>query len=79
VEHIQRYLLFIMIGLGLFDVLLFTGLWYFIPKLHPHTWFLLIPLLALIPWALMAPRTNGWIRERTVTALHTLLTSMKIG
>ena len=76
VERMQKFLLFILLGLGAFDVLLFTGLWYFIPELHAQTWFLFIPLVALIPWAIIAPRMTVWIRERTVSALQTLLSNI---
>ncbi len=76
VERMQKFLLFILLGLGSFDVLLFTGLWYFIPELHGHIWFVFIPLLALIPWAFIAPHMTKWIRQRTLDALRTLLASM---
>ncbi len=76
VERLQKAMLLILLGLGSLDVLLFTGLWYFIPKLHPHTWFLFIPLVALIPWAVTAPRMAASIRQRTVDALRILLTNL---
>jgi hypothetical protein len=76
VERLQKSMLLVVLGLGSFDVLLFTGLWYFIPALHPHTWFLFIPLVALIPWAVTAPRMAARIRQRTLDALRILLNNL---
>ncbi len=75
-ERMQKMLLLILLGLGGFDVLLFTSLWYFVPELHAQRWFLFIPLLALIPWAFIAPYMTKMIRARTVEALKTLLANM---
>jgi len=75
-ERMQKMLLLFLLGLGGFDVLLFTGLWYFVPELHAQRWFLFIPLLALIPWAFIAPYMTRMIRARSVEALRILLENM---
>ncbi len=76
VERLQRFLLFILLGVGIFDTLVLTALWYFLETLRAHTWFLIIPLISLLPWIFIAPRMTIWIRQRTEDALDVLLSNM---
>lgn len=76
VERLQRFLLFLLLGVGVFDTLMLTGLWYFLETLRAHTWFLAIPILSLLPWVFIAPRMTVWIRQRTLDALDILLSNM---
>ena len=76
VERMQNFLIFLLLGLGVFDAILLTGLWYFLDALRPHTWFLVFPLVSLLPWALILPRMTAWISKRTLDALDVLLSNM---
>lgn len=76
VAKMQRFLQYILVGLCLFDVILFTILWVLLDELHPHPWILAIPLAVFIPWILIAPKMTTWIRERSVEAINSLLSKM---
>lgn len=65
-----------MIGLGVFDSLILTALWFFIERLRVHTWFLVVPVLIFIPWVFIAPVLTRWLGKRTKDALNTLLQKM---
>ncbi len=76
VERMQRFLLFILLGVGVFDALVLIGLWYFLEKLRAYAWFLAIPILSLLPWVFIAPRMTVWIRRRTEESIQILLKNM---
>jgi hypothetical protein len=76
VDRMQRFLVFLLIGLGLFDSLVFIGLWYFLDPLRAHPWFLVIPLITFIPWIIIGPLLARWIDKRTREALGVLLHNM---
>ena len=42
-NRMTKLLLIILVGVGLFDSATFFGLWYFLPALNEHKWFLFIP------------------------------------
>ena len=76
VERMQRFLVLLLLGMGLFDSLMFLGLWYFLDKLHAQPWFLIIPLLTFLPWIIIAPLLARWIGKRTRDSLGSLLRDM---
>lgn len=76
VDRMQRFLLFLLLGLGLFDSVLFTALWLFVEEIHAYTWFLAVPVLTFIPWIFVAPLMVRWISRRTKEALSALLNNM---
>jgi hypothetical protein len=78
VDRMQRFLIILLVGLGLFDSLVFLGLWYFLDKLRAHTWFLAIPALTLVPWVVIGPILTRWIGNRTREALNRLLQNMAL-
>jgi len=78
VDRLTRSLLFIILGLGAFDTVLFTGLWFFLDKLREHVWLLAMPALALLPWIIITPIVIRLIGKRTREALHTLLENMTL-
>jgi len=76
VDRMSRFLLFLLIGIGLFDAVVFTGLWFFIDALRAHQWFLAIPTLAILPWVFIAPIMTKWIRKHCEEAITNLLKNM---
>lgn len=76
VDRLQRFLILLMLGLGLFDSLIFIGLWYFFDQLRAHTWFLAIPALTLAPWIFIGPFIARLIARNTEKSLNTLLQNM---
>jgi len=76
VDRMLRFMVILLVGLGIFDALLFTTLWYFLDELRTHIWFLAIPALTLVPWIFIAPFMARWIGNRTKDALNTLLQNM---
>ena len=78
VDRMQRFLIILLVGLGLFDSLVFLGLWYFLDQLRAHTWFLAIPALTLVPWVVIGPILARWIGNRTREALNRLLQNMAL-
>ncbi|MBM3137069.1 MAG: hypothetical protein FJZ98_02655 [Chloroflexi bacterium] len=78
VDRMQRFLIILLVGLGLFDSLIFLTLWYFLDQLGAHIWFLFIPALTLVPWVIIGPILARWIGKRTQEALHHLLQNMAL-
>ncbi len=76
VDRLQRFLVLLLLGMGMFDSLVFLGLWYFLDKLHAQPWFLIIPLLTFLPWIIIAPLLARWIGKRTRDSLGSLLRDM---
>lgn len=73
VSRISQLLLFILIGVGFLDSAIFFALWYFLPELNQHRWFLFIPALTLLPWIFIAPWMTRFIRRRCEDAIDKLL------
>jgi len=73
VGRLGQTLVSILIGVGLVDAAIFFALWYFLPELNQHRWFLFIPALTLIPWVFIAPWMTKFIRRRCEDAIDTLL------
>jgi len=73
VDRMSRFLLFLLAGMGIFNTLVFTGLWLFIDKLHAHPWFLAIPGMTLLLWIFIAPIMTKWIRKRCEEAITNFL------
>jgi len=73
VSRMAQLLSFILIGVGLMDAVIFFTLWYFLPELNQHRWFLYIPTLTLLPWVFIAPWLTRFIRQRCEDAIDTLL------
>ena len=78
VERMQRFLVMLLLGMGLFDSLVFLGLWYFLDELRAHPWFLVIPLIIFLPWTIISPLLARWVGKRTRNALNALLSSMAV-
>jgi len=76
VDRMQRFLVLLLLGMGLFDSMVFLGLWYFLDELRAHPWFLIIPLLTFFPWIIIGPLLARWIGKRTREALGALLRNM---
>ena len=76
VDHISRFLLFLFLGIGAFNALIFTGLWFYIDTLHANLWFLAFPAAITILWGLIAPVITLWIRKRCEEAITNLLQNM---
>lgn len=72
-SRMSQLLLAILIGVGVIDSAIFFTLWYFLPELNQHRWFLFIPALTLLPWIFIAPRMTRFIRRRCEDAIDTLL------
>lgn len=76
VDRMQRFLIILLVGVGTFDSLLFTALWYFFGEIRAYSWFLAIPALTMLPWIFIGPILARWIGKRTKEALDTLLHNM---
>ena len=69
VDRMTRFLLFLLMGMGAADAIVFTGLWFYVERLHAQPWFLAIPVLVFLPWVFIAPWMTKWIRKRCEEAL----------
>jgi len=78
VDRLQRFLVLLLLGVGMFDSLVFLGLWYFLDELRAHPWFLVIPLIIFLPWTIISPLLARWVGKRTRNALNALLSSMAV-
>jgi len=78
VDRMQLFLIVLLVGLGLFDSLIFLGLWWFLDALRARAWFLFIPALTLLPWVIIGPILARWIGKRTREALRQLLQNMAL-
>ena len=78
VAWMRNFLLMLFIGLGIFDLIVFGALWYFLDALRPYPWLLAFPLAALLPWVILGPILTRSIKKRTLDALKKLLDSMAV-
>ena len=78
VERMSRFLLFLLLGIGVFDALVFTGLWFYINHLHAQPWFLAVPAMILLPWVFIAPFITKWVQRRCEDAIIGLLHNMAL-
>ena len=69
VDRMAHRLVFILIGMGFVQALIFIGLWFYIQRLHTKPFFLLIPALVFLPWIFITPRITKWIRSNCESAL----------
>jgi hypothetical protein len=69
VDRMAHILLFILIGLGSVQALVFIGLWLYIERLHANPFFLVIPALVFLPWVFITPRIIKWTRGNCENAL----------
>lgn len=72
-HRMARWLLIILIGVGIIDAAIFFALWYYLPELNQQRWFLFIPVLTLLTWIFIGPFMIKFLRHRCEDAINTLL------
>jgi len=72
-NRMTRWLLIILISVGLIDASIFFALWYYLPELNQQRWFLFIPALTLLTWVFVNPFIIQFLRRRCQDAIDTLL------
>jgi len=72
VRRMQRMMIFLPLGLGIFLTVLFLALFHEMGI----GLVLLISLAPVAPWLVLTPLLNRWIRRRTEAALDTLLSNL---
>ncbi|MDO9546922.1 MAG: hypothetical protein Q7J07_09280 [Pelolinea sp.] len=78
VDRMARFLLILLLGMGAIQAIIFTGLWFYVDRLHAQPWFLVIPALVFLPWIFIAPLMTKWISRRCEEALIRLVDNLAV-
>jgi hypothetical protein len=78
VAWMRNFLTMLFVGLGVFDLIVFGALWYFLDALRPYPWLLAFPLASMLMQIFLGPIMTRTIKNRTLDALKKLLDNMAI-